>query len=92
VKRNQRYASIRETVCVPAARMTALPWDIKHIVADGDIFMTVRVDHFQFGDSRVSVPCMGIFELSLLLDAYRDGDTDRIPALIDACAAYPSTP
>jgi len=55
--------AIRETLRRGAAQMTALPWDVEHIVADGDIVMTERVDHFRVGDNRVSVPCMGIFEL-----------------------------
>jgi limonene-1,2-epoxide hydrolase len=43
--------------------MTALPWEIRHIVANGAIVLTERIDHFVVGDTRVSVPCMGIFEL-----------------------------
>ena len=31
-----------------------------HIVADGDIVLTERVDNFRVGDTTVSVPCMGI--------------------------------
>ena len=56
-------AAIREALRIGAGRMTALPWDIHHIVADDDVVMTERVDHFQVGDKRISVPCMGIFEL-----------------------------
>ena len=56
-------AAIRETLRIGAGRMTASPWDIRHIIADGDVVMTERVDHFQIGDKRISVPCMGIFEL-----------------------------
>jgi limonene-1,2-epoxide hydrolase len=56
-------AAIRETLRKGAAMMTALPWEIRNIVADGNIVMTERIDNFQVGDSRVSVPCMGTFEL-----------------------------
>jgi limonene-1,2-epoxide hydrolase len=56
-------AAIRETLRRGASRMKALPWEIRHVVADGDIVMTERVDRFQVGDRPVSVPCMGIFEL-----------------------------
>ena len=56
-------AAIRETLRRGAARMTALPWEIRHIVANGAIVLTERIDHFVVGDTRVSVPCMGIFEL-----------------------------
>jgi limonene-1,2-epoxide hydrolase len=43
--------------------MRALPWEVRHIVAEGDIVMTERVDNFMVGERRISVPCMGIFEL-----------------------------
>lgn len=55
--------AIRETLRRGAERMTALPWEIRHILADGDIVMAERVDHFEVAGARVSVPCMGIFEL-----------------------------
>ncbi len=59
----QGREAIRETLRRGAERMVALPWEIRHIVADGDIVMVERVDNFLFGETRVSVPCMGIFEL-----------------------------
>jgi limonene-1,2-epoxide hydrolase len=55
--------AIRETLRRGAQHMKALPWEIRHIVADGDVVLTERVDHFMVGESRISVPCMGIFEL-----------------------------
>ncbi len=55
--------AIRETLRKGAQQMTALPWEIGHIVSDGDVVMTERVDHFMVGNTRVSVPCMGVFEL-----------------------------
>lgn len=55
--------AIRETLRRGAQRMTALPWEIRHIIAHGDVVMTERVDHFLVGNRRVSVPCMGVFEL-----------------------------
>lgn len=56
-------AAIRETLRIGAERMKALPWELRHVVAEGSIVMTERVDHFQIGSNRISVPCMGIFEL-----------------------------
>lgn len=56
-------AAIRETLRRGAERMTALPWEIRHIVADGDVVMTERVDYFLVGGNRIRVPCMGVFEL-----------------------------
>ncbi|MGA2143661.1 MAG: limonene-1,2-epoxide hydrolase family protein [Bryobacteraceae bacterium] len=55
--------AIRETLRRGADRMIALPWEIRHIVADGDIVMVERVDNFQVGEKRARVPSMGIFEL-----------------------------
>ncbi len=55
--------AIRETLRRGAQRMTALPWEIRHIVADGNVVMTERVDNFMAGKNRISVPCMGVFEL-----------------------------
>ena len=55
--------AIRETLCRGATQMTALPWELLHIVADNNVVLTERVDHFQVGSARIRVPCMGIFEL-----------------------------
>ena len=55
--------AIRETLRRGAARMLALPWEIRHIVADDGIVLTERVDNFMVNGTRVSVPCMGVFEL-----------------------------
>ena len=56
--------AIRETLRRGAERMTALPWEIRHIVAEGDTVLTERVDHFKVGGAtQISVPCMGVFEL-----------------------------
>jgi limonene-1,2-epoxide hydrolase len=54
---------IRETLRRGSQQMVALPWEILHIVAEGEIVMVERVDHFLVGETRLSVPCMGIFEL-----------------------------
>ncbi len=34
--------------------MKALPWQIRHIAADGDIVVTERIDNFQIGGKRIS--------------------------------------
>ena len=59
----QGREAIRETLRRGAEQMAALPWEIKHIVADGDVVMAERVDNFMAGGTRVSVPCVGVFEL-----------------------------
>ncbi|MGB8013278.1 MAG: SgcJ/EcaC family oxidoreductase [Terriglobales bacterium] len=64
---------IRETLRRGAASMTALPWEILHIVADDDIVMVERVDNFIVGETRVRVPCTGVFELcGGKIEAWRD--------------------
>lgn len=55
--------AIRETLRRGAERMIALPWELRHIVAEGGVVLTERVDNFLIGETRISVPCMGIFEL-----------------------------
>ena len=55
--------AIRETLRRGSQKMAALPWEIRHIVADGNIVLTERVDHFLVNNKKVSVPCMGVFEL-----------------------------
>ena len=65
--------AIREGLRRGAEKMTALPWEIRHIVADAEVVMTERVDHFMFGSKQVSVPCMGVFELrNGKITAWRD--------------------
>ena len=56
-------AAIREALRRGSERMTALPWELLHIAAAGNVVMTERVDHFEAGGKRISVPSMGIFEL-----------------------------
>jgi limonene-1,2-epoxide hydrolase len=65
--------AIRETFRRGASRMKAQPWEIRIMVADGDTVVAERVDHFLIGEHRVSVPCIGIFELREgKIDAWRD--------------------
>jgi limonene-1,2-epoxide hydrolase len=56
-------AAICDTLRRGAKLMTALPWEIRHIVASDGVVLTERVDNFQVGEACVHVPCMGIFEL-----------------------------
>jgi limonene-1,2-epoxide hydrolase len=55
--------AIRETLRRGSQKMAALPWEIRHIVADGNIVVTERVDHFLVNNKKISVPCVGVFEL-----------------------------
>ena len=38
-------------------------FEIKHIVADGDVVLTERVDTFTTGDRKIALDVMGTFEL-----------------------------
>jgi hypothetical protein len=51
--------AICDTLRRGAKLMTALPWEIRHIVASDGVVLTERVDNFQVGGARVRVPCMG---------------------------------
>ena len=42
---------------------SSVRFDIKRIVADGDVVLTERIDTFQMGDKTVALEVMGIFEL-----------------------------
>ena len=55
--------AIGEALRKGSQRMKALPWEIRHILADGDLVMVERVDNFEIRGKRISVPCMSIFEL-----------------------------
>lgn len=41
----------------------SIDFQIRHLVADGDVVLTERVDVFDMGDKTVSLPVMGTFEL-----------------------------
>jgi len=65
--------AIREAMRRGAGGMRALPWDIRHILADGNVVVTERIDHFLVGENRISVPCAGVFELrDGRISAWRD--------------------
>jgi limonene-1,2-epoxide hydrolase len=42
---------------------TSVSFEVKHIVAEGDVVLTERVDTFQMGDKTVALDVMGTFEL-----------------------------
>jgi limonene-1,2-epoxide hydrolase len=47
--------------------------DLLHLVADGDIVMTERVDHFIGSGTSISLPVMGIIEVhDQVITAWRD--------------------
>ena len=45
------------------AGVTFAEFEILHIVSDGDLVMTERVDHFTMGGREIGMPVSGTFEL-----------------------------
>ena len=46
---------------VPLA--SSIEFDIRHLVADGNVVLTERVDRFVVNDKTIELPVMGTFEL-----------------------------
>jgi len=42
---------------------TETVWDVKNVIADGDIVVAERVDKTKMGHKAVDLPCLGIFEM-----------------------------
>lgn len=42
---------------------TATQWDIVNIVSRGDVVIAERLDRTQFGEKKVDLPCVGVFEM-----------------------------
>lgn len=45
------------------APWTGTEWEIRHIVAAGDVVIAERVDRTRAGEKSVDLPCVGVFEL-----------------------------
>ena len=55
--------AIKGLLAVILGPATAVSFEIKRIVADGDVVLTERLDTFRMGDKTVALPVMGAFEL-----------------------------
>ena len=65
--------AIEATVAGFIGMVDQLRFDTTHLVADGPIVMTERIDHFIGADRTISLPVMGIFEVhDGLITAWRD--------------------
>ncbi|MGI8492661.1 MAG: nuclear transport factor 2 family protein [Acidimicrobiales bacterium] len=67
----------REAILATFASFMAMAdrihFDTTHLVADGPLVMTERVDHFESADRTISLPVMGVFEIDGdLIKAWRD--------------------
>ncbi|HET6304394.1 MAG TPA: limonene-1,2-epoxide hydrolase family protein [Myxococcota bacterium] len=45
------------------ASWTETRWEIRNVLAQGDLVMVERVDHTRAGEKRVELPCFGVFEM-----------------------------
>jgi limonene-1,2-epoxide hydrolase len=55
--------AIRETVGMFLGMADKVWFDTLHIVADGPLVLTERVDHFVMGERDIALPVMGAFEV-----------------------------
>jgi limonene-1,2-epoxide hydrolase len=56
---------IRSTLEGFLAGVTGVEFEVRHLVADGPVVLTERVDWFHLGDGRsLGLPVMGTFELT----------------------------
>ena len=64
---------IQATIAMFLGMADKVWFDTLHLVADGNIVMTERVDHFVMGDKDIGLPVMGTFEVeSGKITAWRD--------------------
>jgi len=65
--------NIREMIVGFTAGWERVDFEVHHAVAQGDLVLTERVDHFISPERTVSLPVMGTFELEGgLIKAWRD--------------------
>ena len=55
--------AIRQTIAGFTTGVDKVAFEVKHLVADGDVVLTERVDVFEFPNGRVALPVSGTFEL-----------------------------
>jgi limonene-1,2-epoxide hydrolase len=83
-------ASVRSFIAPGLARATEVAWTIHHFATspDGSKVFTERTDSFLFGDQKLDIPVMGIFEFrGDLISAWRDyADMTEISGRMQAIA------
>ncbi len=56
-------AAIEETFAGFVAMAPQIRFETRHLLAEGDLVMTERVDHFTSDQGTISLPVMGAFEV-----------------------------
>jgi limonene-1,2-epoxide hydrolase len=68
-------AAVRTFITPNLTLVTRMEWTVHNlaVTAEGSKVLTERTDSFQFGDQRVNIPVMGVFEFrGELIAAWRD--------------------
>jgi len=56
-------ANIEKLIAGFIGAWTKTHWDLLHVLCDGDVVVTERVDHITAGAKSVDLPVAGVFEL-----------------------------
>src|SRR5262249_10344439 len=56
-------ANIEATIRAFTTSWTATDWELRHVLAAGDIVMAERIDRTAAGGRSVALPIVGVFEL-----------------------------
>lgn len=56
-------AAIEQMIRGFTAQWSATAWEIRHLVADGDVVFSERIDRSVVGGKQVELPCAGVFEM-----------------------------
>jgi limonene-1,2-epoxide hydrolase len=56
--------AIRSTIEGFTGGIESVEFQVRHIVADGDVVLTERVDVFKTAAKTISLPVMGVFEIT----------------------------
>ena len=56
--------NVQQFIAGFTANWTATNWDIIHLLAEGDVVLSERLDRTKFAAGGVNLPCLGVFEMS----------------------------
>jgi len=56
-------ANVEQLIRGFTAAWTGTEWELRHVVARGDLVFAERVDRTRAGEKAVDLPCLGVFEL-----------------------------
>ena len=59
----QGHAALRPFIAGFLASWSSTDWEVRHLVAAGDVVIAERIDRSVVGGKPVDLPCCGVFEL-----------------------------